>query len=86
MKEIDFAQLITKEVLSNDKKQMGQVDGLDDTYLIVKDGLVSPSYYKIPRGKVDGYQDGKVLLNISEQDMKKQFKRKYPGYFRDVHD
>ena len=46
MKEIDFAQLITKEVLSNDKKQMGHVDGLDDTYLIVKDGLVSPSYYK----------------------------------------
>lgn len=86
MKEIDFAQLITKEVLSNDKKQMGHVDGLDDTYLMVKDGLVSPSYYKIPRGKVDGYQDGKVLLNISKQDMKKQFKRKYPGYFRDVHD
>jgi hypothetical protein len=37
MKEIDFAQLITKEVLSNDKKQVGHVDGLDDTYLIVKD-------------------------------------------------
>jgi hypothetical protein len=29
MEEIDFAQLITKEVLSNDKKQMGHVDGLD---------------------------------------------------------
>jgi hypothetical protein len=37
MKEIDFAQLITKEVLSNDKKQVGHVDGLDDAYLIVKD-------------------------------------------------
>ena len=68
MKKIDFTQLITKKVLTNDKKHLGHVDGLG----------------KIPREKVDSYQDGKVLLNISEQDTKKQFKRKYPGYFKDV--
>ena len=84
MKEIDFTQLITKEVLSDDKKHVGHVDGLDDKYLIVKDGLIDPNYYKIPREKVDNYQDGKVLLNVSEQDTKTQFKRKYPGYFKDV--
>jgi hypothetical protein len=84
MKEIDFTQLITKEVLSNDRKQIGHVDGLDDKYLIIKDGLIDPNYYKIPREKVDSYQDGKVVLNVSEQDIIKQFKRKYPGYFKDV--
>ncbi|MGH9987815.1 MAG: hypothetical protein ACRD8W_28065 [Nitrososphaeraceae archaeon] len=84
MKKIDFTQLITKEVLTNDKKHLGHVDGLESVYFIVKDGLFSPRYYKIPREKVDGYQDGKVLLNISEQDTKEQFKRKYPGYFEDV--
>jgi hypothetical protein len=75
MKKIDFTQLITKKVLTNDKKHLGHVDGLGSVYFIVKDGLFSPRYYKIPREKVDSYQDGKVLLNISEQDTKKQFKR-----------
>ena len=86
MKKIDFTQLITKEVLTNDKKHIGHVDGLDSVYFIVKDGLFNPRDYKIPREKVDSYQDGKVLLNISEQDTKKQFKRRYPGYFKDVKD
>lgn len=86
MKKIDFTQLITKEVLTNDKKHIGHVDGLDSVYFIVKAGLFNPRYYKIPREKVDSYQDGKVLLNISEQDTKKQFKRRYPGYFKDVKD
>ena len=86
MKKIDFTQLITKEVLTNDKKHIGHVDGLDSVYFIVKDGLFNPRDYRIPREKVDSYQNGKVLLNISEQDTKKQFKRRYPGYFKDVKD
>jgi hypothetical protein len=65
-------------------KHVGHVDGLDDRYFIVKDGLFNPKYYKIPREKVISYQHGKVLLDISEQDTKKQFKRKYPGYFKNI--
>jgi hypothetical protein len=84
MIKIDFTRLITKEVLTNDKKHMGHVDGFDNLYVIVKNGLFNPRYYKIPREKVDSYQNGKVLLNISEQDTKRQFKRKYPGYFKDI--
>ena len=77
-----YTQLITKEVLTNDRKHLGHVDGFDNINIIVKNGLFNPQYYKIPRAKVDGYQNGKVLLNISEQDTKRQFKRKYPGYFK----
>lgn len=84
MIKIDFTRLITKEVLTNDKKHMGHVDGFDNLYVIVKNGLFNPRYYKIPREKVDSYQNGKVLLNLSEQDTKRQFKRKYPGYFKDI--
>ncbi len=42
MKKIDFTQLITKKVLTNDKKHLGHVDGLGSVYFIVKDGLFSP--------------------------------------------
>src|ERR671918_98471 len=76
-----YTQLITKDVLTNDRKYLGHVDGFDNINIIVKNGLFNPQYYKIPRAKVDGYKNGKVLLNISEQDTKRQFKKKYPGYF-----
>ena len=77
-----YTQLITKDVLTNDRKYLGHVDGFDNINIIVKDGLFNPQYYKIPRAKVEGYQNGKVLLNISQQDTERQFKRKYPGYFK----
>ena len=84
MDKIDFTQLITKQVVSSDKKVIGRVDGLDDRYLIVKNGLFNPRYYGIPREKVDSYQAGKVWVDISEHEIKKQFKRKFPGYFKDI--
>ena len=68
--EAPYTQLITEEVLTNDKKHLGHVDGFDNINIIVKNGLFNPQYYKIPRAKVDGYQNGKVVLNISEQDTK----------------
>jgi hypothetical protein len=77
-----YTQFITKEVLTNDRKHLGHVDGFDNINIIVKDGLFNPQYYKVPRAKVEGYQNGKVLLNISEQDTKRQFKKKYPRYFK----
>ena len=74
-------QLIPKEVLTNDRKHLGHVDGFDNINIIVMNGLFNPQYYKIPRAKVASFQNGKVLLNISEQETKRQFKREYPGYF-----
>ncbi|MGH9952675.1 MAG: hypothetical protein ACRD5J_13700 [Nitrososphaeraceae archaeon] len=84
MKKLDFARFITKEVFTNDKKYLGHIDGFDNLYIVVKDGLFNPQYYKIPREKVDGHRNGKILLSITEQDTKSQFKRKYPGYFKDI--
>lgn len=78
-------QLITKEVLTNDRKYIGHVDGFDNTNIIVKSRMFNPKYYRIPRAKVDSYQSGKVLLSISEQDTRKYFGRKYPGYFNNVY-
>jgi hypothetical protein len=83
MRLLDWTKIITREVLSRDKKCLGHVDGLEDTEFIVKDGLIKPKYYKIPRDRVEGYREGKVLLGISEQDVKKQFRRNNPGYFKD---
>jgi hypothetical protein len=83
VEKIDFTRLITKQVVSSDKKSVGRVDGLDDRYLIVKDRLFNPRYYKIPREKVNRYHAGEVLLDISEQDRPGCIR---PGYFKDDSD
>jgi hypothetical protein len=36
MDKIDFTQLITKGVITIDKKHMGHVDGFDNRHIIVK--------------------------------------------------
>jgi hypothetical protein len=80
MKIFDWAKIITREVLSSDKKYIGHVDGLDNIAIIVKGGLLKP---RIPRDKVGDYQEGRVILTVSEQDIKKQFGKESPGYFND---
>jgi sporulation protein YlmC with PRC-barrel domain len=82
--EPPYTQLITKEVLTNDRKHLGHVDGFDNINIIVKNGIFNPQYYKIPREKVDRYQNGKVLLSITEQDTKRHFKRNRLDYFNDI--
>jgi hypothetical protein len=64
---------------------LGNVDGFDNINIIVKNGVFNPQYYKIPRAKVDGYQNGKVLLNISEQDTKRQSRRNTMDISSDTH-
>ena len=79
-----YTQLMAKEVLTNDRKHLGHVDGFDNINIIVKNGIFNPQYYKIPREKVDRYQNGKVSLSITEQDTKRHFKRKHLDYFNDI--
>jgi hypothetical protein len=51
MKENTFTQIIKIEVLSNDRKQIGHVDGLDDKYLIIKmDSSTPPTIKYLLRG------------------------------------
>ena len=84
----DWNQIVTKSVETRDGKELGKVDGLEDLHFVVKDGLIDPTYYRIPREKVEGYDDnaGKVKLSISEEQVKADFQRDNPGYYRENHD
>ncbi len=79
--EFDWNQIVTKPVTTSDGKEIGKVDGLEDDEFVVKDGLIDPKFYKIPRDKVESYDDGKVRLVLSEDQVKSQFERTSPGYY-----
>jgi len=50
--EFDWNQIVTKPVITSDEKEIGKVDGLEDKEFVVKDGLIDPKFYRIPRDKV----------------------------------
>ncbi|HJU34346.1 MAG TPA: DUF2171 domain-containing protein, partial [Nitrososphaera sp.] len=77
----DWNQIVTKSVETSDGKDIGNVDGLEDTRFVVKDGIIDPKYYRIPRDEVDSYHDGRVRLKLSEHEVKAQFERSDPGYY-----
>jgi hypothetical protein len=82
----DWNQIVTKSVETRDGKDIGKVDGLEDLEFVVKDGLIYPKYYRIPRDDVESYDNGKVRLQLSEQEVKSQFERSNPGYYSQLRD
>ena len=82
----DWNEFVTKPVITNDGKDLGKVDGLEDLEFIVKDGIIDPKYYRIPRDKVHDYHDGRVWLEISEEQVKSQFARPTAGYYHNEAD
>ena len=53
----------------------------EDREFVVKDGLIDPKFYRIPRDKMESYDDGKVRLALSQDQVKSQFERNSSGYY-----
>jgi hypothetical protein len=84
--KFDWNQIVTKSVETSDGEELGMVDGLEDFDFVVKDGLTDPKYYRIPRDKVKTYENGKVRLALSEEQVRSRFERSNPGYYRRLSD
>jgi hypothetical protein len=80
-RDIDWGEIITKPVYTVDDKYVGHVDGLENDQFIVKDKIIHARYYRLDRELLEKYQDGKVKLKITEQDLNSKYKRDHPGYF-----
>lgn len=83
----DWNQIVTKSVETSDGKDLGKVDGLEDLYFIVKDGIIDPVYYRIPREKLARYEHDKAILSLTNDEVKStQYQKRNPGYYRRDHD
>lgn len=45
----DWNQIVTKSVETSDGKDIGNVDGLEDTKFVVKDGIIDPKILQDPQ-------------------------------------
>jgi hypothetical protein len=60
---------------------VGHVDGLENEKSIVKDKLIYARYYRLNRELLEKYQDRKIKLRISEQELNSKYRSDRPGYF-----
>ena len=79
--DIDWNQITNKEVMTLDGVEIGKVDGLEDTEIVVKDGIIDPKFYRIPRQVLE-YAGDKVIVNLSEREVKSKYERASSGYYQ----
>ena len=79
--DFDWGEIMTKPVYTVDDNHVGHVDGLENEQFVVKDKIIHARYYRLDRELLKVYQDEKVKLKITEQELNSKYKRKHPEYF-----
>jgi uncharacterized protein (TIGR02271 family) len=70
---INWNDVIKKEARGKNDEDLGKVQEVGDTYVLVQKGLISKEKFYIPQSEVEGY-DGDVLrFKISEGDIRSKY-------------
>jgi uncharacterized protein (TIGR02271 family) len=70
---INWNDVIKKEARGKNDEDLGKVQEVGDTYVLVQKGLISKEKLYIPQSEVEGY-DGDVLrFKISEDDIRSKY-------------
>jgi hypothetical protein len=72
MSFIDFSELIKshKGVSTSDRQDCGNVIGEREDSVIVERDVMNEHIYVIPKSKIQGYDGARLILNVSEADLK----------------
>lgn len=70
---INWNDVIKKEARGKNDEDLGKVQEVGDTYVLVQKGLISKEKFYIPQSEVEGY-DGDVLrFKISEDEIRSKY-------------
>lgn len=71
MKEtIDWDQVIKKEARGLDDYDLGEVQELNDQFVITKKGVVDKDRFYLPRDKAIRFDEEKLWLDVSKDEAK----------------
>jgi uncharacterized protein (TIGR02271 family) len=72
-RDIDWNDVIKKEARGKNDEDLGEVQEVRDTYVLVQKGLINKERFYIPQDKVESY-DGTILrFKISEEDARSEY-------------
>jgi hypothetical protein len=72
---ISWDKAIGKKVKSSDDKDLGKVESITLDYIQTKEGLISKTYYFIPKYHLSGYDGDKLWVSITKDEVKSKFER-----------
>jgi hypothetical protein len=72
---ISWDKAIGKKVKSSDDRDLGKVESITLDYIQTKEGLVSKTYYFIPKYHLSGYDGNKLWVSLTKDEVKAKFER-----------
>ena len=72
---ISWDKAIGKKVKSSDDKDLGKVESVTRDYIQTKEGMISKSYYFIPKYHLSGYDGDKLWVSLTKDEVKAKFER-----------
>jgi len=67
---IDWDKVIKKEARGLDDYDLGEVQELDDQFVITKKGVVDKDKFYLPRNKAVKFEGDKLWLDVSKDEAK----------------
>jgi uncharacterized protein (TIGR02271 family) len=75
---IDWDDVVKKEARGSGNEDLGEVQEVDDNYVLVQRGIINKEKFYIPRDLVESYDGTIVHFRITEEDAKSRFLRDSP--------
>ncbi len=73
---ISWDKAIGKKVKSSDDKDLGKVESITLDYIQTKEGMVSKTYYFIPKYHLSGYDGDKLWVSLTKDEVKQSLREK----------
>ena len=72
---ISWDKAIGKKVKSSDDKDLGKIQSITKDYIQTKEGLVSKSYYFVPKYYIQGYDGDNLWVSLTKDEVKSRFEK-----------
>lgn len=72
---VSWDKAIGKKVRSSDDKDLGKVESITRDYIRTKEGMISKSYFFIPKYHLSGYDGDKLWISLTKDEVKAKFER-----------
>ncbi|HEX7207915.1 MAG TPA: YsnF/AvaK domain-containing protein [Nitrososphaeraceae archaeon] len=74
---INWDEVVKKEARGKNDEDLGEVQEIGDTYVLVQKGLISKEKFYIPKYLVEGYDGNTLWFKVSEEEAKSSFLKDY---------
>jgi hypothetical protein len=77
-RNINWNEVIKKEARGKNDEDLGEVQEVGDTYILVQKGLINKEKFYIPQNEVESYDDNILRFRFSEEDIKSKYLQDSP--------